>query len=66
MPAAELFGSWAVAEAAAGAAGRAPRAVVVVGDCDPAAGAINAATSRTRQMCALLGAARALTRHWLA
>eukprot|EP00965_Chrysotila_dentata_P129808 4290973-Pleurochrysis_carterae.AAC.1 len=65
MPAAELFGCWAVAEAVAHAAGRGPRAVVAVGDCDPAAGALNAATSRVRQIRALLGAARTLTPHWL-
>eukprot|EP00965_Chrysotila_dentata_P061321 2031958-Pleurochrysis_carterae.AAC.1 len=37
MPAAELFGAWAVAEAAARAGGEAPQAVIAVGDCDPAA-----------------------------
>eukprot|EP00965_Chrysotila_dentata_P208466 6184705-Pleurochrysis_carterae.AAC.1 len=46
--------------------GRAPRAVIAVGDCDPAAGALNAATSRVRQMRTLLAGARALTPHWLA
>eukprot|EP00965_Chrysotila_dentata_P151101 4994304-Pleurochrysis_carterae.AAC.1 len=66
MPAAELFGSWAVAEAAADAMERRPRAVIAVGDCDPAAGALNAATSRVRQMRQLLEGARALTPHWLA
>eukprot|EP00965_Chrysotila_dentata_P069253 2288467-Pleurochrysis_carterae.AAC.1 len=46
--------------------GQAPRAVIAVGDCDPAAGALNAATSRVRQMRTLLAGARALTPHWLA
>eukprot|EP00965_Chrysotila_dentata_P102255 3376167-Pleurochrysis_carterae.AAC.1 len=66
MPAAELFGTWAVAAAAAHAMGQTPRAVIAVGDCDPAAGALNAATSRVRQMRTLLAGARALTPHWLA
>eukprot|EP00965_Chrysotila_dentata_P173933 5741536-Pleurochrysis_carterae.AAC.1 len=66
MPAAELFGAWAVAAAAAHAEGRGPRAVIAVGDCDPAVQALNAATSRTQQMRALLAGARALTPHWLA
>eukprot|EP00965_Chrysotila_dentata_P129255 4272812-Pleurochrysis_carterae.AAC.1 len=66
MPAAELFGAWAVATAAARAQGGAPGAVIAVGDCDPAAQALNAATSRTRQMRELLEGARALTPHWLA
>eukprot|EP00965_Chrysotila_dentata_P077203 2548956-Pleurochrysis_carterae.AAC.1 len=50
MPAAELFGMWAVAEAAARAEGTRPRAIIAVGDCDPAASAVNAAASRTPQM----------------
>eukprot|EP00965_Chrysotila_dentata_P099153 3278465-Pleurochrysis_carterae.AAC.1 len=66
MPAAELFGAWAVAAAAAHAGGRGPRAVIAVGDYDPAAQALNAATSRTQQKRALLEGARALTSHWLA
>eukprot|EP00965_Chrysotila_dentata_P026508 878443-Pleurochrysis_carterae.AAC.1 len=37
-----------------------------MGDCDPAVGARNAATSRVRQMRALLTGARALVPHWLA
>eukprot|EP00965_Chrysotila_dentata_P088395 2919505-Pleurochrysis_carterae.AAC.5 len=50
MPAAELFGTWAVAEAVSVAQGHRPQAVVAVGDCDPAAAAINAASSGRAQM----------------
>ena len=67
MPAAELFASWAVAEAAmrvAGGAG-ATKAVIAVGDCDPAADALNAASSGTPQMSHLLAAARCEVRQWL-
>eukprot|EP00965_Chrysotila_dentata_P161922 5347780-Pleurochrysis_carterae.AAC.1 len=35
MPAAKLFGVWAVAAAAAEARGKAPGAVIAIGDCDP-------------------------------
>eukprot|EP00965_Chrysotila_dentata_P038655 1283694-Pleurochrysis_carterae.AAC.1 len=66
MPAAELFGVWAVAEAVSTAQGRRPRAVVAVGDCDPAAAAVNAASSGRAQMRELLGHARHLTTQWLA
>eukprot|EP00965_Chrysotila_dentata_P106148 3506078-Pleurochrysis_carterae.AAC.1 len=66
MPAAELFGIEAVARAAASAAGTAVAAVISVGDCQPAAAAVNAATSGTAQMRALLQSARALTKQWLA
>eukprot|EP00965_Chrysotila_dentata_P056345 1869483-Pleurochrysis_carterae.AAC.1 len=50
MPAAELFGAWAVAAAAARAMGHTPRAVVAIGECDPAAAAIDTATSPRAQM----------------
>eukprot|EP00965_Chrysotila_dentata_P079646 2627151-Pleurochrysis_carterae.AAC.1 len=66
MLAAELFGAWAVTQAAATAERRRPAAVIVVGDCQPAAGALNAATSLTNQMQALVRRARGLTPHWLA
>eukprot|EP00965_Chrysotila_dentata_P166556 5498871-Pleurochrysis_carterae.AAC.2 len=66
MPAAELFGIWAVAQAAAAATGQEPTAVLSVGDCQPAAAAINAATSSAEQMRALLSGARGLTKQWLA
>lgn len=63
MPAAELFGQWATAEAAAEARGCLPTAVTrtAVGDCKPAAGVLNAASSGNGQMRAILvGAPRAL------
>eukprot|EP00965_Chrysotila_dentata_P184790 6100669-Pleurochrysis_carterae.AAC.1 len=44
MPAAEAFGIWGVAEAVRGATGERPRAVIAIGDCDPAAAAFNAAS----------------------
>ena len=66
MPAAELFGVVAVAEAVAAARGTPPSAVTAVGDCDPAMGALNTASSGNAQMRVMLGAARALTSQWLA
>eukprot|EP00965_Chrysotila_dentata_P166944 5512330-Pleurochrysis_carterae.AAC.2 len=66
MPAAELFGIEAVARAAASAAGTAVAAVISVGDYQPAAVAVNAATSGTAQIRALLLSARTLTKQWLA
>ena len=67
MPAAELFTSWAVAEAAIAAAadGASTRAIIAVGDCDPAAAALNAASSSTPQMSTLLVGARVDIRQWL-
>ena len=65
MPAAELFGQWAVAEAAAEARGGSPTAVTAVGDCDPAAAALNAASSGKRQLRELLRGARHLCPLWL-
>ena len=66
MPAAEAFGQWAVAEAHAVAAGRRPTAVTAVGDCDPAAAALNAGASGRPQMRRLVRGARELCAHWLA
>eukprot|EP00965_Chrysotila_dentata_P174326 5755027-Pleurochrysis_carterae.AAC.1 len=66
MPAAETFGMWAVAEAVSEATGTSPRAVIAVGDCDPAAAAENAASSGAAQIRALLAHARRLTHQWLA
>ena len=63
MPAAELFTAWAVAEAAASA--KPFTAVVAVGDCDPAADALDAASSATPQMNALLACARERAKQWL-
>ena len=63
MPAAELFAAWAVAEAAASA--KPFTAVIAVGDCDPAADALDAASSATPQMSALLARARQSAKQWL-
>eukprot|EP00965_Chrysotila_dentata_P060143 1994296-Pleurochrysis_carterae.AAC.2 len=61
MPATELFGAWAVAQAAAAAKRRRPSVVIAVGDSDPAPVALNAAANRKRQMQALVRWARELT-----
>ena len=66
MPAAEAFGQWAVAAAAAEALGRIPTAVTAVGDCAPAAGAINAASSGNAQMRRVVQGGRELCEQWLA
>eukprot|EP00965_Chrysotila_dentata_P092138 3041915-Pleurochrysis_carterae.AAC.1 len=67
MPAAELFGSWAVAEAVGEASqGEALTAVIAVGDCDPAAAALNSASSGAAAMRELLRGARTLVSQWLA
>eukprot|EP00965_Chrysotila_dentata_P068445 2263411-Pleurochrysis_carterae.AAC.1 len=66
MPAAELFGAWAVAEAVGSALARQPMAAIAVGDCDPAAAALNAASSGAAAMRELLRRARQLTPQWLA
>eukprot|EP00965_Chrysotila_dentata_P090785 2996348-Pleurochrysis_carterae.AAC.1 len=60
MPAAELFGIWAMALAVAAARGTPPLAVVAVGDCAPAAAATNAASSGVPQMRTLVRAMRIL------
>ena len=67
MPAAELFTTWALAEAVFDAAELhgSVAAVIAVGDCEPAAAALNAASSPTPQIDRLLAGARALTRQWL-
>jgi hypothetical protein len=67
MPAAELFTSWALAEAAldAGAPRGATSAVVAIGDCRPAAGALNRASSPVGLMRAILVQARASIQQWL-
>eukprot|EP00965_Chrysotila_dentata_P203710 6181899-Pleurochrysis_carterae.AAC.1 len=67
MPAAELFGAWAVAEAVSLASqGGKPVAIIAVGDCDPAAAALNAASSGAASMRELLRDARSLASQWLA
>eukprot|EP00965_Chrysotila_dentata_P050882 1687696-Pleurochrysis_carterae.AAC.1 len=60
MPAAELFGAWAVAEAVGTEArGVRPVAVIAVGDCDPAALALNSASSGAAAMREAAAARRA-------
>eukprot|EP00965_Chrysotila_dentata_P245998 6206902-Pleurochrysis_carterae.AAC.1 len=53
LPTAELFDSWAVAQAVSVATSSTPRAAIAVGDCDPVAAAVNAASSAVgRRPCA--------------
>ena len=63
MPAAELFATWATAEAAIVC--KPATAVIAVGDCDPAAGAIDAASSGVAAVSELLTAMRARIKFWL-
>ena len=63
VPVAELFAIWATACAASPLL--APRAVIAVGDCQPAANALNAASSSVPQMAAILRAARREVQQWL-
>ena len=65
MPAAETFGQWAVAEAFAEARNTRPSAITAIGDCDPAAAAINAAASGKAQIRRLLRDSRELCTQWL-
>ena len=65
MPAAELFGSIAVAAAAARQWPEAARRFIAVGDCAAAAAVLTAATSRAEQMRALVMSAHALSQQWL-
>ena len=65
MPAAETFGQWAAAQAYADHTGLPPSAITAVGDCDPAAAALNAAASGRPQMRQLLRGARRLCSQWL-
>ena len=77
MPAAELFASWAVAEAAvtkarlmtpqgpARAQLPSQRPVIAIGDCEPSVFALDAATSGEPAMRAILAGARRLTPFWL-
>ena len=67
MPAAELFTSWACLAAALDASGlrERTRAAIAVGDCQPAAAALNRASSPVAQLRALLASARAEVQQWL-
>ena len=64
MPAAELFGAWAVPRAAI-MAGVESGPIFAIGDCDAAVGALNAANSGVPQMRTLTRAARRLQSEWL-
>ena len=67
MPAAELFTSWAVAEAAleAGAPRSETSAIIAIGDCQPAAGALNRASSPVGTLRCLLQHMRQRVQQWL-
>ena len=65
MPAAELFGSAAMAELARQRWPGEVRAVIAVSDCDAAVAVVNATTSRSAQMRTLIGQARVGLGHWL-
>ena len=64
MPAAELFGAWAVPHAAIQVS-MPVGPIYAVGDCDAAVGALNAASSPRAQMHELVLAARTITSEWL-
>ena len=64
MPAAELFGMWAVPRAAM-QHGMPVGPVYAVGDCDAAVGAVNAGHSGVPQMRVLTRAARGTAKEWL-
>ena len=64
MPAAELFGAWAVPHAAI-QGGMQVGPIYAIGDCDAAVGALNAACSPRKQMHELVLAARTVTSEWL-
>ena len=66
MPAAELFGSIAVATVVASVIDSPATAVHAVTDCDPAAAALNAATSGVPQIRHILASAGACSPQWLA
>lgn len=65
MPAAELFGAWAVALAVAEASVPIYR-VFAVGDCQPAAAVLHDMRSNNTVMRAVLAGASMVTREWLA
>jgi hypothetical protein len=66
MPAAELFGALAVPRAAAAALGVQPTAVYAIGNCQPAIGVINRASSGCSQMHAIVTGSRSWCAQWLA
>ena len=65
MPAAELFGSVAIASAVSAAIGSPPSAVHAITDCAPAASVINSATSGIHQLRRIIRIARACAPLWL-
>ena len=68
MPSAELFGTWATAEAtAAAAAPRPPRVerVIAVGDCMPVAAVLSSASAHAPQLRQLLAHMRRFAPWWL-
>ena len=68
MPAAEMFGAWAVPAAAAQAAGWSYghlQSILAVGDCAPVGAAIDSGCSGSAQIRRLLRASRALCQQWL-
>ena len=71
MPAAELFGCWAIPQAVKawrsedGQSAPEWDAVIAIGDCAPAARALNLETSASAQMRVILREARRGNRHWL-
>ena len=65
MPAAELFGSVAIASAVSAAIGSSPSAVHAITDCAPAASVINSTTSGIHQLRRIIRIARACAPLWL-
>ena len=67
MPAAELFTQWACLEAALDVSGLRDhtQAAIAVGDCQPAAAALNRASSGAAVMRDTLAAARGCVQQWL-
>ena len=65
MPAAELFGSVAIASVVSTAIGSSPSAVHAITDCAPAASAINSATSGVHQLRRIIRIARSCSPLWL-
>ena len=65
LPSAEAFGCWALPAAVSSVCRLPIRSVTAVGDCDPAAAAINKASSSVPQLRAILLHMRKLTTQWL-
>jgi hypothetical protein len=65
LPSAETFGCWALPEAISSVCRLPILSVTAIGDCDPAAAAINKSSSRVPQLRAILLQMRRLTTQWL-